>query len=127
MNIDELRLDELRRYETLDVDDDGSLARLAELAARGCNAPIGVISFLDETHQRFLARWGTPGSLGNAIPIEQSLCAGTIQHPESILVIENLAADARFDHLPVVAHLQLAFYAEASKRGWSTSLSQRAS
>jgi len=114
MSLDEMtRLDELRRYETLDADDDGSLARLAELAARACNAPIGVISFLDETHQHFLARWGTPGSLGDAIPREQSVCAITIEHPESILVVENLAADVRFNHLAIVGHLELAFYAGA--------------
>ena len=113
MSLDELpRLDELRRYEQLEGAKD-SLERLAELVARSCNAPIGVISFLDETHQRFVARWGVPAAVGDAIPREQSVCNTTIEHPEAILIVENLLQDPRFGTLPIVGALELSFYAGA--------------
>lgn len=114
MGLDELpRLDELRRYELVEAGPDGSLDRLAELAARVCHAPIGYISFVDETHQRFLARWGVPGEVGDEVPKGESICAHALERPEPIFTIEALASDPRFGQLPLVQGLGLGFYAGA--------------
>ncbi len=114
MSLDELpRLDELRRYQLVDAGSDVVLDRLAELAARACHAPIGVVSFIDETHQRFLAGFGVPPSVGGGIPKEESICVRTIERPGELTVVENIPTDARFGHLPLVAGLKLAFYAGA--------------
>jgi PAS domain S-box-containing protein len=107
------RLDELRRYE-LDGDaGDGALDRLAELAARVCNAPIGVISAIDDRFQRFLARWGIAQSIGYEIPLSESICADAIERPGSLRVVDQLARDERYGNYPMVTNLGLTFYAGA--------------
>jgi len=112
MTVDELqRLDELRRYEPAELGVDGALDRLAELAARSTHAPVAVISFIDERHQRLVARWNVPASLGEAIPRELSICAHMIERREPVYVIEDLAADPRFGSSPLVQRLGFGFYA----------------
>jgi PAS domain S-box-containing protein len=104
------RLDELRRYELFegaDVD----LDRLAELAARVTDTPIAIVSFIDDKTQRFLARFGTPPGL-TEVPLSQSVCVRALDHPASVMVIENLL-DEKYDGLDVVRSLDLSFYAGA--------------
>jgi PAS domain S-box-containing protein len=115
MNLDDLqRLDELRRYELFDDGPDAAFGVLAELAASVCEAPIGYISFIDERHQRLVARWGIPSAVPDLIPKEESICAQVVAASPLVLIIENLAADERFGRLPVVEQLGLIFYAGAS-------------
>ena len=106
------RLDELRRYDLEGDVADAALDRLAELAARVCHAPMGVISAIDDRYQRFLARWGVPSEVGDEIPKRQSICASAIAHPDSLLVLEELTR-SRYAQLPIVTALGLTFYAGA--------------
>jgi len=106
------RLDELRRYDLEGDVADPALERLAELAARVCHAPMGVISAIDDRYQRFLARWGVPSEIGREIPKQQSICASAIAQPESLLVIDELTR-SRYADLPLVTVLGLMFYAGA--------------
>jgi PAS domain S-box-containing protein len=111
MNLDDLqRLDELRRYELFDGERDVTLDRLAELAARACDAPIGFISFIDDTHEHFVARYGFPPSVPDLIPRDQSLCALMLVDETPIMVVEDLD-QPRFSGVPLVAELLIAFYA----------------
>jgi PAS domain S-box-containing protein len=106
------RLDELRRYDLERDVADPALDRLAELAARVCHAPIGVISAIDDRYQRFLARWGIASEIGGEILRQDSICASTLSKPESLLVLDELA-QSRYANLPVVRGLGLTFYAGA--------------
>jgi PAS domain S-box-containing protein len=106
------RLDELRRYDLERDVADPALDCLAELAARVCHAPIGVISAIDDRYQRFLARWGIASEIGGEILKQDSICASTMSQPESLLVLDQLAR-SRYANLPVVTALGLTFYAGA--------------
>ena len=109
---DQPRLDELRRYELGGEIEDAALDRLAELAARVCNTPMAYVAALDDRAQRFVATWGMPSDFDIEIPKEQSICASTLERPQSLLVVEELA-DSRFARLPIVEPLALSFYAGA--------------
>ncbi|MGZ3425451.1 MAG: PAS domain-containing protein [Polyangia bacterium] len=111
MNFDDLqRLDELRRYELFEGERDTALDRLAELAARVCGAPIAAISLIDETHQRFVARWGLPPSVPDLIPRDEWLCARLLTGSASILIIGD-THEPRLRGLPLIDELRIGFYA----------------
>jgi PAS domain S-box-containing protein len=112
MNLDDLqRLDELCRYELFDGERDTTLDRLAELAAHVCDAPIGIISFIDDAHQRFLARFGLPPSVPDQIPREQSLCARLLAQPSAAIMIVDNPRDPRFAGVPLIDEVPIGFYA----------------
>ncbi len=74
------------------------LLRIARLAARAADAPIGYISLLGEHEQWIAAAYGAALADG---PRSESICTHTIESG-SACAISNLTADARFATLPQV-------------------------
>lgn len=96
---------ELPRHEAFD--------RLANLAARLLQTPVGIITLMDAEWQAFKACYGADLE---GTPRELAFCNHTIAE-DSLVVFENLRADARFVQHPFVAGPpHVAFYAGAPLR-----------
>jgi two-component sensor histidine kinase len=104
------RLAALRRYDILDADTDAIFDDFVKIAAEICNAPIALVSFVDEARQWFAAELG----LGTKeTPIDQSVCAHAIRQSD-VFVVPDLAVDPRFTENPLVTGApNLRFYAGA--------------
>ncbi|MES2330596.1 MAG: PAS domain S-box protein [Bacteroidota bacterium] len=92
------RLEALRRYHILDTENDPDFDRLTQLASLICDAPISLITLIDENRQWFKSKVGIPIS---ELPRDLSICQYVIEVPASI-VIEDSATDERFREDPVV-------------------------
>lgn len=104
------RLAALRDLEILDTSPETSFDDIAELAALICQAPVALISFVDEKRVCFKSHIGLPVE---EAPAEGSICARIIRGPESV-VIPDLTNDPRFSQLPfVTGEPFLRFYAGA--------------
>lgn len=107
---DQERLRDLRRLELLDTPDDPNLQRLVDLAAEVLEAPIALVSLVDETRQWFLARHGLAT---RETPREMAFCAHTITAGE-VMVVPDALEDDRFSTNPlVVGEPHIRFYAGA--------------
>lgn len=106
------RLNRLYSYEILDTAPEGSFDRLARLAAELFDAPIAVISFVDEDRTWFKARRGLAAAVA---PREGSFCAATIAlEAGGVLGVQAADADPRFSANPLVAEpTRICFYAGA--------------
>lgn len=105
---EEERLAALRAYDILDSLPEQPFDDIAHLAAHVCNAPIALISFVDDDRQWFKAKVGT-GLCGT--PRSAALCNDVVLSGETT-VIEDLAEDPRIAGGPL-AKLGLRFYAGA--------------
>jgi two-component system, sensor histidine kinase and response regulator len=108
-----LRVTALHDCGVLDTGADESFDELTRLLALVCQTPIAIISFIDSHRQ-----W-TKSAVGldiKEIPRHESICAHTIM-AEGDLVIEDCAADSRFQKSPLVRGLPgIRFYAGAPIR-----------
>jgi PAS domain S-box-containing protein len=107
---EQTRLDELHRYDVLDSEREPAFDRLAEMGALACDAPVALITFVDETRQWSKAEHGARvGELARAV----SLCAFAIRE-RALFVVEDAARDERFARNPLVSGAEaLRFYAGA--------------
>lgn len=104
------RLAALRRYDILDTDTEAVFGDFVKIAAEICNAPMALVSFVDEARQWFAAELGLGAK---ETPIDQSVCAHAIRQRE-VFVVPDLAADPRFTANPLVTGApNLRFYAGA--------------
>ncbi|MBT2557416.1 GAF domain-containing protein [Hymenobacter sp. ISL-91] len=111
--VEAARLQALRRYNILDTPQDGSLNRLAELAARVFNMPIAIISLVDEDRIWFKSRHGVDAE---QIDRGGGLCDSAILSDE-VYIVENARNDPRTLTNPLVAgEFGLQFYAAAPLR-----------
>ena len=110
------QLDEARRRAVMDayeldrLRDTTALRQITDFAARLCDAPIALVSLVEEHRQFFLSRTGldTPET-----PREQSFCAHAMLE-DDIMVVPDATADARFAENPLVCgELNIRFYAGA--------------
>ena len=108
-----VRLDALRSFGVLDTQADAAIDRLASLAGSLFDAPIALVSLIDEQRQWFKARQGLDAS---ETPRDQAFCAHAIElGPEAIMVVEDATADPRFADNPLVTGApHIRFYAGAS-------------
>lgn len=107
---DAARLAVLRGLQLADSAPDPDLDRMASLTASLLDAPIALLTVLDEERQLFKAAWGT--DLREA-PVETSFCAHALE-ADGVMVVVDAAADPRFADNPlVVAAPFLRFYAGA--------------
>ncbi len=83
------RLHALRAYRLLDTESENAFNELAELAAEICEAPIALISLVDDSRQWFKARVGMSAQ---ETARSVSFCAHAILQDNLFLV-----ADARDD------------------------------
>ncbi len=104
------RLQVLKRYEILDTPEDGSMNRLAGLAAKVFNMPIAIISLVDEDRIWFKSRHGL-----DAPQIDRGggLCDSAMLS-EEVYIVEDARNDPRTLTNPLVAgDFGLRFYAAA--------------
>lgn len=108
------RLAALNAYRILDTEPEESFDDLTGLAARLCNAPISLISLVDEDRQWFKSERG----LGVRETCRaDSVCHHAIQQDLPVYVVPDLAADERFSSGPLVdPPFSLRFYAGAVLR-----------
>jgi PAS domain S-box-containing protein len=116
---EEMRLDELRRYDVLDSGSEPAFDHLVELAALSCGAPIALITLVDETRQWFKAEHGVAV---RETPREVSFCTHALRG-NALLVVEDLTQDERFATNPFVTGPEgVRFYAGAplvTRRGFA--------
>jgi len=102
------RLKQLYKTHILDTDRKSEFDNLAKLAASVCDAPIGMINFIDKDRQ-----WSKAciGADLKEIKREDAFCNHTIQNDE-FLIVEDASKDPRFKDKPyVTGEPYLRFYA----------------
>ena len=104
------RLSALDSYKVLDTPPERDFDEVAELAAQLCEAPIALVSLLDENRQFFKAEVG----LGlRETPRETSICAHAILQPD-LFVVPDTTRDPRFaENALVTGPPHIRFYAGA--------------
>ncbi len=104
------RLKVLWQYDVLDTVPEEIFDDLTELAARICEAPIALISLVDENRQWFKSKVGLTVSETSR---DTSFCAHAIQQ-EGLFIIPDATKDKRFATNPlVVSDPKIRFYAGA--------------
>jgi tRNA A-37 threonylcarbamoyl transferase component Bud32 len=102
------RLSRLRSLDVLDTPAEGTFDNIARLAAQLCEAPIALISLVDEQRQWFKARVGFPLPQTSR---EQSFCGHTVAAGQ-VLIVPDAIADVRFHDNPLVtSDPNIRFYA----------------
>jgi PAS domain S-box-containing protein len=102
------RLKALHGYGVLDSPGEAVYDRITELAATICDAPVSLISFIDEKREWFKAKAGLAAS---EIPRDQSFCRYTIMDT-AILEVEDATKDERFkENILVTGDSKFRFYA----------------
>ncbi len=104
------RLNVLWQYEVLDTVPEEVFDNLTELATRICEAPIGMISLVDEKRQWFKSKVGTTV---NETSRDISFCSHAIRQ-SGLFIVPDATQDARFADNPlVVSDPKIRFYAGA--------------
>jgi signal transduction histidine kinase len=102
----------LQSYLVLGADREEAFERITGIASRVFDAPVAVLSLVDQGRQWFLSNRG----LGDVReePINESFCAHIVQSRHSIHIVPNATEDIRFkDHPSVVGEPHFRFYAGA--------------
>jgi len=104
------RLKVLWQYEVLDTVPEVLFDDLTELAARICEAPIALISLIDEKRQWFKSKVGTTV---NETSRDISFCAHAITQTD-LFIVPDATKDERFAKNPLVtSEPRIRFYAGA--------------
>ncbi|RYD76964.1 MAG: GAF domain-containing protein [Sphingobacteriales bacterium] len=109
MTPDEERVNGLRNYNILDTIHEEEYDDITRLAAYICQAPIALISLVDQDRQWFKSNFGLGA---RETPREQSFCAHAIRFPESTMIVPDARLDQRFSDNPLVTgDPNIVFYA----------------
>ena len=104
------RLQALQRYGILDTPMEPAYDELADLAGYICEAPVALISLLDNQRQWFKA---ARGFALRETPQKESVCRYAIRQ-SGVFIVPDLAQDPRFAHYAIVTQKNpLRFYAGA--------------
>jgi hypothetical protein len=104
------RLKVLWQYDVLDTIPEALFDDLTELAAGICEAPVALISLVDEKRQWFKSKFGLTVSETSR---DVSFCAHAIQQPD-LFIIPDATQDVRFASNPLVtSDPKIRFYAGA--------------
>ena len=93
------RMHAVRECALLDTPREGSFDELTELAARLMQAPIALVTVVDEARQWFMSHHGLAT---RETPREFSFCAHAILAPGELFEVPDAAADVRFADNPLV-------------------------
>lgn len=107
-----IRLEEARRVQPIDPDRRQILRRLTTLAAELCDAPVALVTIVEDERQVFAAHYGLPADLACAgdTPIEYSLCKYAVASGRP-LIVESVADEAMLRGHPAADVLGVAAYA----------------
>ena len=111
------RLDALHRSGLLEARSGGHLDRIANRIAEAFEAPIALVTLVDESCQLWKGAVGLPDDLkvSRRAPRETSIC-GHVVADNDTLVIEDTARDPRFANNPFLQEHNVRFYAGAPLR-----------
>jgi len=106
------RIRALQSYGVLDTSPDAAFDRVTQLACDLFNAPIGLVSLIDEERQWFKSRQGLTDC---STPRSEAFCSVAIeQGPGAVMIVEDATLDRRFAHYPsVVGDMGVRFYVGA--------------
>lgn len=104
-----LRAAALEAYELDLLRNSPALKQITDFAARLCEAPVALVSLVEETRQSFLAATGTDLC---GTPRDQSFCAHAMWG-SGVMVVPDLTLDPRFAHNPLLIDPGARFYAGA--------------
>ncbi len=104
------RLSALYEHDVLDSPREEVFDEIAELAALLCNAPIALITLVDESRQWFKARTGIAAT---ETARSVSFCAHAILQPDLFVVPDTLKDERFFDNPLVTGPPRIRFYAGA--------------
>ncbi|WP_346291924.1 response regulator [Sphaerothrix gracilis] len=105
---EEKRLAELRRYAILDTPPEPAFDELTRLAASLCQAPVSLISLVDEYRQWFKSRYGLDVA---ETPRDQAFCGYTILRDQPFVVSDAIAHNLVSDNPLVLCAPHIRFYA----------------
>ena len=106
--IEDKRIEAVKSYAILDSEPEDEFDEITALAAEIADAPIALISFIDEKRQWVKSSFGIKIS---EIPREDSFCSIAINSIEEPLIINDALSDARFKATPYHLNNKLvAFY-----------------
>jgi len=102
------RIKKLKNLRILDTPEEKNFDEIVAIASLVCNAPMSLITLLDEDRQWFKAKLGIELK---ETPVGISICSHTIEETIGHLAIEDLTKDLRFQDNPfVVNHPNLKSY-----------------
>ena len=108
---EEARLRALRELELLDTEPEAEFDELVRRAAAATDAPIAVITLVDEARQWFKARVNLEMESSDR---DVSFCAHAILTPDDLTIVPDTLEDERFnDNLLVTEDPNIRFYAGA--------------
>ena len=93
-----VRLETLAAYNVDSLANNDALRQITEFAAALCEAPIALVSLVDDERQSFLARTGIDTA---STPRSQSFCAFAM-HGDDIMIVPDATRDPRFADNPLV-------------------------
>ena len=105
-----IRVSELKKYNILDSSPESEYEQIALVASSISQAPISLISFVDENRQWLKSCIG----VSNLSEMDRmhSFCTHAIQNPTDIMIVEDARKDSRFQNNPyVMGEPNLVFYA----------------
>ncbi|WP_439481043.1 sensor histidine kinase [Cyclobacterium plantarum] len=103
------RLAALKTYDILDSLPEKDYDDLTLIAAEICDAPIALITLIDENRQFFKSRIGVDIE---DTPREYSFCSHAINLPDQLMQVEDTSMDQRFvDNPYVIGEPKITFYA----------------
>lgn len=104
------RLAALDRYQILDTANERDFDDVVDLAAKLCDAPVALISFVDRERQWFKAKLGLDV---DETPIDQSICAYVVLNAEFVEIADTQADPRTQDNPLCIGDEAFRFYAGA--------------
>ena len=99
----------LDTYRIVDTLPERAYDDIVRLAAAVCDVPIALVSLIDRDRQWFKAQVGLEVP---ETPRDEAICDHAIRQPDTLLEVQDLAADPRFADAPVVTgEIGARFYA----------------
>jgi PAS domain S-box-containing protein len=96
---DNARLEALHRYEVLDTPPERAFDHITALAAHVFDAPIALVSLIDEDRQWHKSCMGVEQ---REVGLDVSFCVHAIENAPELMVVEDATADSRFADNPLV-------------------------
>ena len=93
------RVKKLKSLGILDTPEESFFNEIVKTASLVCEAPISLITLLDEDRQWFKAKCGTDLT---ETPVSTAICIHTVEETNGYLEIEDLNEDSRFQNDPFV-------------------------